>query len=551
MKIIDYSPINDRIFLTTINGKIEIYEDERRLIYIGSDMITVNSASFSHDAQHVIFVQQDRKQLYIMSYDDLLHNSPNFIFNFYTDFIIEDYAVSPNKNRIAILFRVRYFMAHFDSIQRFRPDANQDNILLHVYDFTSGNCSLIFRQYVNGIANIALSELDTIAIIGEFNVEGRECALNIFDLNNGRLIDSGYEIGTVLFVHFYPESQDNHNKLLLITQDADARANENYKIETRTIGNLHLTQTLIIEFVINSIFIKKNGEITFATNDGIRFFKIDGRIYPYHLFQGNNIGQISYSQTENCIAFGNIDDDQSYKSVIVLNRSLNRITFKDEIDNSDQEDEDDDDDDDDNRGGDDFDNEDDEDEESEYEDYGDYEDDEEDEILINPADINKCIAPPTNPEKLQIYGNTNCFDTIQLNEENIGQYLSDDLDNIVIFYKQVEDVDFLATCLSFTGLRKYLQDPKYGFYTCVEDKDIRTYIDDEPDFLKIPTQTQTIFVSYKDIKQKYIQRQNMIFLEYSERVETTITYEAVVTNNFVSSNHCQDGSIIDVYRIIF
>ena len=43
----------------------------------------------------------------------------------------------------------------------------------------------------------------------------------------------------------------------------------------------------------------------------------------------------------------------------------------------------------------------------------------------------------------------------------------------------------------------------------------------------------------------------MIFLEYSERVETTITYEAVVTNNFVSSNHCQDGSIIDVYRIIF
>ena len=42
----------------------------------------------------------------------------------------------------------------------------------------------------------------------------------------------------------------------------------------------------------------------------------------------------------------------------------------------------------------------------------------------------------------------------------------------------------------------------------------------------------------------------MIFLEYIERVETTTTYEAVVTNNFVSSNHCQLGSLIDVYRII-
>ena len=43
----------------------------------------------------------------------------------------------------------------------------------------------------------------------------------------------------------------------------------------------------------------------------------------------------------------------------------------------------------------------------------------------------------------------------------------------------------------------------------------------------------------------------MIFLEFNERVDTTITYEAVVTNNFVSSNHCQPGSLIDVHRIIF
>jgi len=36
----------------------------------------------------------------------------------------------------------------------------------------------------------------------------------------------------------------------------------------------------------------------------------------------------------------------------------------------------------------------------------------------------------------------------------------------------------------------------------------------------------------------------MIFLEYSKLVETRITYEAIVTNNFVSSNYCPNGSIV-------
>jgi hypothetical protein len=530
MKVIDYSPIHDNIFLSTINGEIEIYEDEQRLIYSGIDGKTINSASFSHNAQHVIFVDEDETELNIIAYDDLLHNNFNYIFNFRTDFIIEDYAVSPNKNQIAILFRLRHHITHFIDRQRFFPDADLNNILLHVYDFTPGNCRLIFRKYVNGIANIAFSELDTIAIIGEFNVEGRNCALNIFDLKNGSLIDSHYEIDNVLLIHFFPESERNHNKLLLITQDADERANAIYAIETRTIDDLQSTQHLFVEFDINSIFIKRDGEIAFGTSDGMRFFQLDGpRPLHRNLFRDKIIGQISYSQSENSIGFGVLEETefrQMYRNVHVFNITLNRLTFNEEMYSSDEDDELPDDNDD-----------------NEY--------DEHEEILINPPDLNTCVVPPTNPAKLEQYQNQTCFDTIQLNEENIGQYLSADRDNIVIFYKQSADADFFATCLTFMGLRKYLQDPKHAFYRCVHGKDYRTYIDDQPDFLKIPTITQTIFVSYEDIKQKYIQRQNMIFLEYIERVETTITYEAVVTNNFVSSNHCQPGSFIDVFRIIF
>ena len=527
MKIIDYSPIHDNIFLTTINGEIEIYEDDQRLIYNGIEDKPINYASFSHDAQHVILVDKDETQLNIISYDNLLHNRFNYIFNFITDFIIEDYAVSPNKNRIAILFRVRRHISHFIDRQRFFHDANYNNILLHVYDFTPDNCRLIFRKYVNGIVNIALSELDTIAIIGEFNVEGRDCALNIFDLNDGSLIDFGYEIGNVFFIHFYPESERNHNKLMLITQNEDEHENEAYLIETRTIDNSQTTSHLILLFDINNIIIKRDGEIVLGTNDGIKFFQLDGH-QPlfYNLFPGKKIGQISYSQSENCIGFGVLEDTEfhnMYTDINVFNIRLNQITFNDQIDSSEYEDE--------------------------YEDED--EDEDEDEILINPKDLTSCVIPPTNLAIIQLYSNKTCFDIFQLNEENIGNYLSADRDNIVIFYKQIADSDFLATCLTFTGLKKYLQDPKHGFYRCVDRKDYRTYIDDQPDFLKIPTQTITIFVSYEDIKQKYIQRQNMIFLEYIERVDTTITYEAVVTNNFVSSNHCQHGSLINVYRIIF
>ena len=43
----------------------------------------------------------------------------------------------------------------------------------------------------------------------------------------------------------------------------------------------------------------------------------------------------------------------------------------------------------------------------------------------------------------------------------------------------------------------------------------------------------------------------MIFLEFTQQVEKTISHAASFTMDFVSSNHCQIGSDIDVYRIIF
>ena len=88
------------------------------------------------------------------------------------------------------------------------------------------------------------------------------------------------------------------------------------------------------------------------------------------------------------------------------------------------------------------------------------------------------------------------------------------------------------------------------FYGCVPGKDFRRYWHDPPQFLKIPG-SHTIFVDYQDMKQKYMQRQNMIFVVNSFCVAKTISYDASYFMRFISSNHCQKGSIINVYRIIF
>ena len=173
----------------------------------------------------------------------------------------------------------------------------------------------------------------------------------------------------------------------------------------------------------------------------------------------------------------------------------------------------------------------------------------EDEDLEDPdLDV---VSPnqPSDVEKLEKYHNESCFDVINLTDEVIGDFLSDP-GNLVIFYRHPGSDNFFANCLTFDTLKKYLKDPEYIFYSCVEGKDFRTYHTEAPQYLKIPGRT-TIFVRYDVIKRKYIERQNMIFLEFEMDINKTITYSASNTMRFISSNHCQDGSDIPLYNIIF
>ena len=175
------------------------------------------------------------------------------------------------------------------------------------------------------------------------------------------------------------------------------------------------------------------------------------------------------------------------------------------------------------------------------------------EIIESPIDDASLDAvyqyQSPDADRLDRYKSERCFDVINQSDEVIGDYLYDH-HNLVIFYRPPDSHHFFANCLTFDTLKNYLKDPKYIFYSCVEGKDFRTYHREAPQYLKIPGRT-TIFVSYDIIKRKYMERQNMIFLEFEKDISKTITYSASNTMIHISSNHCQDGSSIPLYNVVF
>jgi hypothetical protein len=543
MKSISYLNTNENVFLFS-DPELNIVENWELVEYNenGNDPLVINNISTSFNDQYILYKYNyvgelsdtrdlyDIDQLNIMSYDRLRRGDfQNNIFKFRTDEDIMDIIVSKYRNHVAVVFTVVDIYSVFMNGEVARYPLNRNDtegkIFLHVYDFTEGNSRLILNKEYNRFIKVALSGIDTIAIdYGDCNQHNK--IFEIYDLNTGNNIltvnDQSIINFNILCMQYFPTTEQLPNHLLLITFDMQQI------IQMRVI-NLQVSFIEIfrnnVDDIIRSIDISRNGHIGLAGANGLLFYNSFG-VEAVHLYQGHYISDLSFSLSGDNIAVS-INNFNEIHQELTPSVSVYNIIYQNTLFTYDEEDED-----------------------EEWEDL-DGEDEEEEDIVIDDPELDACFIPSTDPQKLAQYGNKNCFDTIQLNEEQIGEYLSEDRDNIVIFYKQPNDPDFLATCLTFTGLKKYLKDPKHVFYRCAEIKDPRTYYTQRPEFLKIPTQTHTIFVSYQDMKAKYMQRQNMIFLEHSGKVERTITYDASFNMAFVSGNHCQDGSVIDVYRIIF
>lgn len=547
MRFIDFSKQNDNeVMYIDQNNYLNIYNfDDNALIYTSENVRKFEQTAYSFDDQHIILVfhSQDYYFLRIIPRRSVINNHfmLDTICSFSTSGEIISFHISPNKNRVAIIFTVNDI--YFDTINgKYNPGVkNVRKQFLHVYEYTNeGTARLILNKIYPEIIKIDLSELDTIAITSIVNQnvdpDNIHSRLEIYDLTNKKRILKKIFNYFIKYLQFFPENDTHNNNIIIITKNLE---NDDYNIRLIDLKNKFEEKiNLPVNFAdILSIDINKKGAIALRTDNGILYMPslTSGAI---HLFPNKVIFHSSFSisgdkiavimssdQKQNEHGFSkyfaiyNLDDGaeifDSYNMDEVLNNYFDTHPQIEYI-------------------------------KKEHEDN---------ELVIRNPFLDKLYVDeiPTDQEKLQQHSSENCFNVMELSEENIGNYLSSDPDNLVIFFKNPDDAGFQATCLNFKRLNSYLKNPNHIFYKCVDELDYRAYRNRSfiDEFLKIPTHIQTLFVKYGDIRQKYDERQNMIFLEHSEKIEKTISFNASFTLNFLGSNHCQKGSDIDVYNIIF
>jgi hypothetical protein len=547
MRFIDFSKQNDNeVMYIDQNNYLNILNcDDYTILYTSEGHHKFEEIAYSYDDEHIIVVfhAQNQHFLKIIPRRHVIDNRFMFtsVCGFYTSGDIISFHISPNKNRVAIVFTVEN--KYFDTINGdYNPGVKDvKKKFLHVYEYSNGGTArLILKKIYPENIKIDLSELDTIAITSFVNQTADRdniySRIEIYDfISNKRIFKKTVDY-FIKYLHFFPENETHHNNIVLITNNLDS---DDYNIRLIDLENkFGEKQNLPIDFAnIFSIDINKNGSIVLRTDNGILYLKTLSESAT-HLFPDKLILHSSFSLSGNKIAvIMNSDQQQNEHGYLtfmsIYDFDKREVSFDsynmDEV-------------------------------------LGNYfdihprteyitdEDDQQELIIRNPF-LDKIYVDNivTDQEKLQEYGSENCFNMIELNEENIGNYLSSDPDNLVIFFKNPEDDGFQATCLNFSRLKQYLKNPNHIFYSCVDELDFRVYKNQSflDEYLKIPTHAHTLFVNYRDIRQKYEERQNMIFLELSEQIKKTISFNASFTLQFISSNHCQEGSEINVYRIIF
>lgn len=554
MKIIDFSPSNENIFIIADDQNyLNVIENESTVIfnsqYPEGETIHAKYVSFSHDGNNVVYVNETHtSKLTIMEYTELfeINVDGGRIINsvFITDGEIINYKLSPNYNHIAILFTCRE--TYSDTINGVKsisdgtlPGEYQNKNILHVYDFTPGHQRLIFQKNFDNEIIFSLSKINTLAIVsyGEHIDEDDEddvddySEISIYDLTTGNKTMQKYLRNDIEYIvniiQYYPELVPNNNHLVLITTSSNGEKNMRILDLENNFTEIY-NKSLNREITVHSIAINTNGHIALGTDNGLDLYHtFDGGDDDYDkLFVNDTIVDISFTTNSEKVAVASSVYDRQLQSHINIFKIFDFVEDTIIYNSSDDDDYE---------------------SEEEWEQFSVEEEDHE----IDDPELDTCVVPPANVEKLTQHRDQSCFNVIEgKDEDNIGNYLAESNDNIVIFYKNPEQADFFATCLTFTALKRFLKDPKSVYYGCVPQKPFNDYYKEQPEYLKIPSQNN-IYVSYSDIKRKFIQRQNMIFLELEKTVEETVSYNVSITMEALSGWHCGKGTSINVYRIIF
>lgn len=140
------------------------------------------------------------------------------------------------------------------------------------------------------------------------------------------------------------------------------------------------------------------------------------------------------------------------------------------------------------------------------------------------------------------------FDLINQKDINVKKYIKEDNKNIVIVLNEKN-----ITLISKEDLDTYVSNINENWlFNCNRD-DPEEVI--ENPFIQIPTSGGNIFVSYSDLYNLFISTAQIFFFNKTETMEKSQSFKNTIIGlnmgiaNYVSANHCQDGSILGIYGI--
>lgn len=173
------------------------------------------------------------------------------------------------------------------------------------------------------------------------------------------------------------------------------------------------------------------------------------------------------------------------------------------------------------------------------------------------------------------YGKT-CRDTIMLSDENNKEYLDEDDDNILIIIQRGKN--YIIDCYTGEYLQEVLYDDTKGRYVCLENNSVTGrplysvdedgnkvnfplnvvgFVDTEKLFYKLDLSFGSFYISKKDLLDMIKSGNRIFYLEEENKRSYPYTaskgvYDAQKLggeSDVVSSDHCQEGTDITVYRI--
>ena len=143
----------------------------------------------------------------------------------------------------------------------------------------------------------------------------------------------------------------------------------------------------------------------------------------------------------------------------------------------------------------------------------------------------------------------NGFDLMNQEDINVKKYIKENKENIVLVLNEKN-----ITLITKEDLDTYVSNINDNWlFNC--DRDDPEHVIDNP-YIQIPTAGGNIFVKYSNLYNLFISTAQIFFLnkknsiKKSQSFKNTLVGQRMGIANYVSANHCQDGSILGIYDIL-